>query len=142
MKKKLMVIFSLFMMFMPFNTVFAADAFKFCDVSQNPEVMAGFKLGAIVILIVKILVPIILIIMGMIDMSKAVVDSNQDAIKKNAIVFGKRAVAAILVFFVPTIILNLFELIGKYSDTGEFAPCMECLLDISKCPSNAKIGSK
>lgn len=128
-------------MLIPFNVL--AEEFNFCDVSQNPEVVAGFRLGGIVILIVKIVVPIILIVMGMIDMAKAVVESNQDAIKKNAITFLKRAIAAILVFFVPAIMKTIFETVSSWNNVkSDYETCINCLLDVKSCPSSAKIGSK
>ena len=140
MRKKLFIIFSLFLAIMP--TFVLAEEFNFCDVSQNPEVLAGFRLGGIVLMIIKIVIPIVLIIMGMIDMSKAVIASDQGAIKKSAIVFGKRALAAVLIFFVPTIMQAIFESIDAWKDkSGEFNPCLKCLLNVSECPSNAKIGN-
>ena len=140
MRKKLFILFILFIAMMP--SIVLAE-FEFCDINQNPEVLAGFRLGGIVITIIKIVVPIILIILGMIDMSKAVIDSNNDAIKKSAIVFGKRAIAAVLIFFVPAIMKSIFESIDSWKDkSGEFNPCLTCLLNVSECPSNAEIVKK
>lgn len=140
MKKKLLFIFSLFLTLIPFNVL--AEEFNFCNVSENPEVVAGFRFGGIIIFIVKIVVPIILIIMGMIDISKAVVESNQDAIKKNAITFGKRAIAAVLIFFVPAIMKGIFETISSWNNVkSDYETCINCLLDVQSCPSSAKIGN-
>ena len=105
-----------------------------CNFNENPTIGNLFKLGAIVIMIVKIVVPIILIIFGMIDMSKAVIDSKEDAILKSAITFGKRSVLAILVFLTPNIILALFNMLDRWdSQTNEFSPCINCLFDVTKC---------
>jgi hypothetical protein len=60
------------------------DVLNLCDASVNPQVMAAFKLGSILILIVKIIVPILLIVFGMIDMAKIVVDGKDDSIQKSA----------------------------------------------------------
>lgn len=123
-----------------YNSDSAADAFNFCDSTINPNVMAAFKLGSIVLLIVKIIVPIILIVYGMLDMSKAVINDNQDAIKKNALVFARRIGAGVLVFFAPTWLLIIFNFIdGWNSVESTYKPCIECLFDTSKCPKDAKL---
>ena len=118
----------------------ATDAFKFCDSNANPGVMAIFKLGSIALLIIKILVPIILIVLGMIDMAKAVVNDNQDAIKKNALTFARRVATGVLVFLAPTILLALFTFIdGWDSVDSAYKRCIDCLLDTSQCPKDVSI---
>ena len=108
--------------------------FDICDTSKNPTIMAGFKLGGIVILIIKIVDPIFLIVWGMIDMAKAVVSDKQDAVKSNAVIFAKRAIAAVLIFLVPTIILSAFDLVEDWTSIkSKYDPCINCLLDISTC---------
>ena len=57
MRKKILFIFSLFLAVMP--SIVLAEEFKFCDINQNPEILAGFRLGGIVLSIIKIVVPII-----------------------------------------------------------------------------------
>ena len=120
-----------------------ADAFNICNSTINPGVMAAFKLGSIILLIVKIVVPIILIVLGMIDMAKAVVNDNQDAIKKNALTFARRVATGVLVFLAPTILLALFTFIdGWDSVDSTYKNCIDCLLDTSKCPDNVSLIQK
>lgn len=108
--------------------------FNICDSTKNPTIMAGFKLGGIILMIIKIVVPILLIVWGMFDMSKAVVSDKQDAIKKSAITFGKRAIAGVLIFFVPTILLVAFSAVEEWTSIkGKYDACINCLLDVSSC---------
>ena len=117
------------------------DSFKFCDVNENPGVLGAFKLASFAIDLAKIAVPIILIIFGMIDLSKAVVDAKDDSIKKSALQFGTRMAVGVLIFFVPTIILLIFDNVDKWDGIeSKFSPCLNCLLDYSKCPENVSIG--
>src|SRR5574344_575638 len=121
----------------------SGDISELCDVNENPGVMAAFKLGSIVITIIKIVVPIILIVFGMIDMAKAVVDGKDGAVIKQAIVFGKRIVACVLIFFVPSIILAIFNTVDSWDSTkSKFSSCFDCLLDTSKCPENVSLIKK
>lgn len=62
--------------------------------------------------IVRLIVPIILILFGSMDFGKAVIANDQDALKKAASSFLKRAVAAVIIFFLPAIIRYLLTLPG------------------------------
>lgn len=52
----------------------------------------------------KVIVPILLIVFGMLDVGKAVVGSKDDEIKKSLKAFAMRALAAIVIFFIPAIV--------------------------------------
>ena len=112
-----------------------SDIFEICDVNKNPQLVASMKLIGIFVTIVKIIVPVILIILGSLDMSKAVVSKDNDAIQKALIVFFKRAVAAVLVFLAPTVILGIFDMVDNIRDKQSvYETCRNCILGSSKCP--------
>jgi hypothetical protein len=122
------------------NIESTADVTDLCDATKNPGVMGAFKLGSIAIDIIKIVVPILLIVFGMIDMAKIVVDGKDDSIQKSALTFGKRAGAAIIIFLVPTIVLNVFDMVEGWTGVEyKYQACLDCLLDTSKCPENISI---
>ena len=113
---------------------------KICDKNQNPEILAVFRLAGILLMIVKIVVPLLLILFGMIDLSKAVIDSKDDAIKTSTIKFGKRVALGLIIFFVPSIISGLFTILTDYSSfIKEFEPCMNCILNPNgdDCPKTS-----
>ena len=58
---------------------------------------------ATIIMLLKIAVPILLVIYGMLDLGKAVMSQKEDEIKKGQQTFFKRLIAAALVFFVVAI---------------------------------------
>ena len=64
-----------------------------------------------VLTIIQIVVPILLIIFGSIDLMKAVMAGKEDEIKKSQGTFVKRAIAAVIVFFIPTIVGLLMNLL-------------------------------
>lgn len=82
-----------------------------------------------ILLIVKIVIPIILIILGMIDFSKAVISSDDKVIKDSAFTLLKRVVAAIIIFFIPTIINVAFNYIAGFSNSirEDYLNCVNCL---------------
>jgi amino acid transporter len=66
-----------------------------------------------VINIIKIAIPILLIIFGMLDLGKAVTAQKEDEIKKGQQTFMKRAIAAIIVFLVVAIVQLLVGLLAS-----------------------------
>ena len=63
--------------------------------------------------IFKIVVPILLLIMGAVDLAKAVIASDDKEIKAATTKLTKRAIAAAAVFFAATIVEVVTSLIGN-----------------------------
>ena len=80
-----------------------------------------------VITVIKIAVPILLIIFGMLDLGKAVVASKEDEIKKGQQLFIKRAISAIIVFFVIQIVQIIVRFISGNDAT--VANCFNCFIN-------------
>lgn len=109
------------------------DVASFC----NGPVQGVFTTIGWVFFILKIVVPIILIVMGSIDLAKAVAASKDDEIKKAVGSLVKRAVLGVLIFFIPTILSFVVELIGGddiYDEnSGTFGRCTYCMLNPGEC---------
>lgn len=81
-----------------------------------------------VILVLKILIPIVVIALGIIDFGKATVSSDEKAIKKTLVMMLKKIVVGIVIFFVPTLINLIFSLIGNFEPLrGDYLNCVDCL---------------
>ena len=80
-----------------------------------------------VILIIKIAVPVLLIIFGMLDLGKAVVASKEDEIKKGQQLFIKRAITAVIVFFVIQIVQIIIRFVAG-SNTS-VVNCFNCFIN-------------
>ena len=96
---------------MPGSTATISGATTFAeDCSQIGPIIgvAGFVLK-----VIQYAVPIILIIIGSIDLMKSVMAGKEDDIKKNQKTLIKRAISALLVFLVPMIVSILLGLIGS-----------------------------
>ena len=70
-----------------------------------------------VIPIIQIGIPIILIIIGMLDLGKAVVASKEDEIKTAQKLLVKRCIYALAIFFVITIVRVVFGLLASTDDS-------------------------
>lgn len=82
---------------------------------------------SLIITIIKIAVPVVLIIFGLMDFLKAVTASKEDEIKKGQQTFVKRLIAAIIVFFVIQIVQLV---IGFASNSdADIVECFDCFVN-------------
>ena len=70
-----------------------------------------------IIPLIQIGIPIILIILGMLDLGKAVVASKEDEIKAAQKLLVKRAIYALAIFFVVLIVQVVFGLLSSTGDS-------------------------
>ena len=61
--------------------------------------------------VVQIGIPILLIVFGTLDLGKAVIASKEDEVKKAQQMLIKRAIYAVAVFFVTTLVILIFNII-------------------------------
>ena len=81
------------------------------------------KIVGIVVWGIKVIVPIILIVVGMLDLAKAVGEKDEGKIKEAQNRLIKRAIAAVLVFLVVTFVALLMGIIGG----TDYEDCMYCV---------------
>ena len=79
-----------------------------------------------IVTIIKIAVPVLLIIFGMLDLGKAVVAAKEDEIKKGQQTFIKRAIAAVVVFFVVQVVQILVRFVS--ASDNDIAQCFNCFI--------------
>lgn len=84
------------------------------------------------ITIIKILVPVMLIFLGMLDLAKAVIGSDEKAMKECQSRLIKRFIYAVLVFLVVTLVQVVFGFIATAStksgtDIGANDNLMKCV---------------
>ncbi len=73
----------------------------------NEDLMSIYELIGIVFKILKISIPLIIIVFGILDFYKSIVSVDDIKIKNNAIILSKRVVAGILIFLTSKIDLFL-----------------------------------
>ena len=81
------------------------------------------RVVGIVIWGIKVFVPILLIVRGMIDLAKAVNEKSEDKIKEAQQKLIKRAIAAVLVFLVVSLVSVVMTIVGDES----YKDCMTCI---------------
>lgn len=112
------------------------DASNFCAETANIWKILGY-----VVLVFKIVIPLLLIIFGMVDLGKAVVSSDDKAISKAVGSLVKRFIAAVVLFFVPTIVNAIVSVIGLSTGAGDYQICINCVTDVNNnCETSNAIG--
>ena len=81
-----------------------------------------------IITIIKILVPVILVVFGMLDLGKGVIAGKEDEIKKGQRNFIKRLIAGVIVFFIVSITQLTMAVIDRESD-GEIWNCANLIMN-------------
>ena len=78
--------------------------------------------------IIYIVVPIILLVLTTIDFSKVVFNDDKDGIKNAWKRFGKRAIAAVLIYLTPTILIFIADVIGA----DDVNSCIKAIQNMDK----------
>lgn len=95
--------------------------------AANSELVQILGVVKTALTIIQIIIPIALIIFGSIDLMKAVMAGKDDEIKKGQNTFMKRAIAAVIVFFIPLIVSLVMGLIQvDTTSTGERVTYKDC----------------
>ena len=81
----------------------------------------------IIILIIQIVAPVLLVVFGMLDLTKAIISGKEDEIKKNQMTFVKRLIAAVLVFFVFVIVKFIISFVAD--DSKSIMNCADCFIN-------------
>lgn len=104
---------------------------NFCD---KHGVLVSMRVMNRIIEFGKILVPILLIIFGLIDLTKAATSGDDSALSKSVNSLIKKIIIALIIFFVPVIIKSVFGLIDDYNNLKDNG-CYTCFFDAGDCDS-------
>lgn len=89
------------------------------DICSNTNLAPLWKIIGTVINVIWIGVPILLIILGSIDLGKAVISSKEDEVKKAKKALLNRFIYAVLVFCIVWIVGIVMDLISGIGVTGD-----------------------
>ncbi|MGN1312266.1 MAG: hypothetical protein ACI4U4_04590 [Bacilli bacterium] len=94
------------------------------EACENPDILRIIYFIKILIDIVKIIVPIALIVIGSVDLSKSVMSNDEKEQKKSLNLFIKRLIYAVVIFLVPWIIEVFISLLGDLTDDVNWTDCI------------------
>ena len=90
-----------------------------------------FQLVGVIIQVIQIGIPILLIIMGSIDLGKAVVKSDEKEIKAGQKIFMSRVITALIIFFIVTIVRMVLGILPDGVVGPEVDACIEAMFPSS-----------
>ena len=89
------------------------------------------KVVSIAYTIIQVAVPVILVVMGSLDLFKGITAQKEDEMKKGQQMFIKRLIAAALIFFVFVIVKVVISFVAD-GDSAAIMECAECFIN-NKC---------
>ena len=130
MRKKYFMILLVLCLFSFVAPIYAADIYS-CEASMKgvlidsriPEVVST------IVLVIKIVVPILLVIFGMIDLMKGLTSQKDEEIKKGQQIFVKRLISGALVFFVFVIVQLIISFAAADGEKTNIMTCAECFIN-------------
>ena len=90
------------------------------------ETAGIWKVVGFVIYIIRIAIPIIIVLLGTLDLGKAVIAGEDKKIKESQKSFLLRLVYGIAIFFVFNIVYVIFGLLGLDLNSGAARVCWQC----------------
>ena len=113
----------------PNATVTCTDLFgdinddgKTNDVDNDGVASIAYMVDS-VLQVVRWVVPILIILLGTIDLSKAVIASKEDEMRKAQLTFIKRLLLGVVVFFVPLVVNVVMELTDVVWEDAGYSVC-------------------
>lgn len=118
-------------------SVFAASKITGCE-SVIPGAIIDPKIPNtvhIIITVIKVAVPIVLVIMGMLDLFKGITAQKEDEMAKGRKIFVKRLISAAIIFFVISIVQLLISFVG---DNEGIMSCANCFINGANTDGSCK----
>ena len=110
--------------------MFLLEDVGFCQSSAEIWLLVGKLIN-----IIKIVIPIIIVVLAMLDLGKAVMAGEEKEIKEAQKMLLKRLVYGVIIFFVVTIVQVVFNLIGRNVQDDDAKICWTCATNVKECPT-------
>lgn len=132
MKKKILYVITMLFAFLPIISVNAYEKVSCGGIKQIPKKFP--EMTNSIMVIIQIAVPVLLVVMGSIDLVKGVTAGKEDEIKKGQQLFIKRLITGVLIFFIIVVVKFLISLINDATNSENIVDCIDCFLtDVEKC---------
>lgn len=98
------------------------------DINFCASTISIWQMVGYFFLIVKILIPIVLILKGILALGKAVISDDDKEIKKNTSSLIQKFIIAVFIFFLPALMSSLYPMIKGFDEVkSDYDVCMECI---------------
>ena len=111
-----------------------------CDISiegfcGTAPVKRTLKFIGMLVVVLKILVPVIIVGMGVVNLVKVIISGKDEEMRKNIQSVVKRLIVGVVIFLLPGIIDFVFDAVTRVvgSDNSSVTSCEACILDLENC---------
>ena len=106
-----------------------------CASSLGSGADLGFlpAITSLIVTVIKVAIPVLIVILGMIDLTKAVMSGDEKVVKENQGKLIKRFVYAIIIFVLVSLVTLVFSIIGSKADEGDLTSCIDCFISNTGC---------
>lgn len=127
MKKSKYILIFILTFFIGVINVSAAGKVSCGNVTAIPAKIP--ELTSFVVTLLQVAIPVILVIMGSIDLFKGITAAKDDEIKKGQHMLIKRLIVAALIFFVVAIVKFVIGLVSNGENTQNMVECIDCFIN-------------
>ena len=96
------------------------------NITEIPEKIP--EITSFIITMIQIAVPVVLVIMGTLDLFKGITAGKEDEIKKGQQLFIKRLIVAAIMFFVIVIVKFVISIVADSTSSQNMTECIDCFL--------------
>ena len=148
MKKYFVVIFAVIMCFLASpvealeisrNNFLILDSYQKIVCGDTYAPMIAAQITRTVYMILQIATPLIIILLGMIDLGKAVMAHKEDDIKKSQQTFVKRLLVGASVFLVFVLAKFVIGLVAPANDNTDMWNCVDCFVSGDNCTTKEEV---
>ena len=148
MKKYFVVIFAVIMCFLASpvealeisrNNFFFFFSYQKIVCGDTYAPMIAAQITRTVYMILQIATPLIIILLGMIDLGKAVMAHKEDDIKKSQQTFVKRLLVGASVFLVFVLVKFIVGLVAPANDNAGMWNCVDCFVSGDNCTTKEEV---
>ena len=128
---KKLILFTLFIMFIGINVYAETTSnIHFCEYRGTIRMM---KIIGMFIIIAKTIIPIVLMYKAIKELAQVVIGNKTDALKEKVSKLAKSTIAALAIFFIPTIVNYTVAMATEDSENADMAKCSNCLFNVTSC---------
>jgi len=98
--------------------------------SSENNALKAFQIIGYILFVIKILIPIIIIVLGVIDFGKAALSGDEKANTTSFKTLMMRIITGVMIFFIPTVLDFTLSLVqGTKDSMSKYEGCTKCMLD-------------
>ena len=108
------------------------------NICSKPEFRKPLKFIGTIVFFLKIAIPVLILVLGTIDLFKAITSSKDDRIMVAVKSIGVRFLAGVCIFFIPGFIELILDWVNEWSNyRNTWCCCTQCILDSNNCDVNS-----